>query len=255
VGSKRTRQRQLQKLAARRAAERKRQRRRRIVAGVVAFVVAAGGGTAAFFAFTGKKAPAKTSASPSAQPLVACGGTRPAAAGKKKRSFDQAPPPTIDRSRSYTATMVTSCGTIQLQLFPKVAPVAVNSFVFLARHGYFDGLFFHRVVKNFVIQGGDPLGMGSGGPGYSFKDELGGGLTYKVGTLAMANSGRNTNGSQFFIVSGPDGPRQLEHKYTIFGKVRAGLPVVRTIQDVPTNPSTQRPIRVIYIERVTISER
>ena len=210
----------------------------------------------AFLTFTGNEPSAKASPSPSGlEPLVACGGTKPAGAGTKKKTFEQAPPLTIDGKKSYTATMVTSCGSVQLQLFPRVAPVAVNSFVFLARKGFFDGLFFHRVVKNFVIQGGDPLGTGSGGPGYSFKDELRNKLTYKVGTLAMVNSGRNTNGSQFFIVSGPDGPRQLAHKYTIFGKVRSGLDVVRKIQDVQTNPTTQRPTRVIYIERVTIAER
>ena len=255
MGSKRTRQRQLQKLAARRAAERKRQRRRRLVAAGVAFAVAAGGGTVAFLAFTGNETASKTSASPTPEPIVACGGAKPPGAGTKKQKYDEAPPLTIDKAKTYTATMVTSCGSIELSLFAKAAPTTVNSFVFLARKGFYDGQFFHRIVKNFVIQGGDPNGTGSGGPGYSIKDELDNDLTYKVGTLAMANSGPNTNGSQFFIVSGPNGPRQLAHRYTIFGRVRSGLGVVRKIQNIPTNPATERPTSVIYIERVTIAAR
>src|SRR5919197_3924861 len=111
---------------------------------------------------------------------------------------------TVDANKKYTATIDTSCGKITIELDPKAAPKTVNNFVFLANQKFFDGLTFHRVVKDFVIQGGDPQGTGSGGPGYEFADELpkdG----YKLGSLAMANSGPNTNGSQFFIVTGNQG--------------------------------------------------
>ncbi|HYT30522.1 MAG TPA: peptidylprolyl isomerase, partial [Actinomycetota bacterium] len=153
---------------------------------------------------------------------------------------------------TYTATMVTSCGTITLQLLPKVAPVTVNSFVFLADHHFFDGQVFHRIAQNPpVIQGGDPTGTGSGGPGYSFKDELNNKLTYTAGTLAMANSGPNTNGSQFFIMTAAD--PQLPHNYTIFGKVLSGMDIVQKITQVPLGGQTgETPLSKVYMVKVTI---
>ena len=134
-----------------------------------------------------------------------CNDTKPPT-DPNRPTFNKPPPMTIDPAKKYTATMETSCGKITIDLDAKAAPKTVNNFVFLAKQKYYDGLTFHRVVKDFVIQGGDPKGTGSGGPGYEFEDELppdG----YKIGSLAMANSGANTNGSQFFIVTGNEGAR------------------------------------------------
>ena len=111
----------------------------------------------------------------------------------------------IDTDKRYTATMVTSHGTMVIALDPLAAPKTVNSFVFLARYHYYDGVIFHRIIPGFVLQGGDPTGTGTGGPGYKFADELPAPGRYQIGSLAMANAGPNTNGSQFFVISGPDG--------------------------------------------------
>jgi cyclophilin family peptidyl-prolyl cis-trans isomerase len=147
--------------------------------------------------------------------------------------------------------MVTSKGTLEILLDPHAAPTTVNSFVFLARWHYFDGIVFHRIIPGFVLQGGDPTGSGAGGPGYRFNDELPKAGRYEVGSLAMANAGPNTNGSQFFVISGPDGVR-LPPLYALFGKVVKGLDVVATINDVGT-PSG-KPREDVVIESVTISE-
>jgi cyclophilin family peptidyl-prolyl cis-trans isomerase len=157
----------------------------------------------------------------------------------------------IDPEKTYTATMVTSKGTLEILLDPHAAPTTVNSFVFLARWHYFDGIVFHRIIPGFVLQGGDPTGSGAGGPGYRFNDELPKAGRYEVGSLAMANAGPNTNGSQFFVISGPDGVR-LPPLYALFGKVVKGLDVVATINDVGT-PSG-KPREDVVIESVTISE-
>ena len=119
--------------------------------------------------------------------------------------FDGPPPMCIDPAKNYTAEMVTSMGTMTISLDSASAPQTVNSFVFLARYHYYDGIIFHRIIKGFVCQGGDPTGTGTGGPGYRFEDELPKAGRYEIGSLAMANAGPNTNGSQFFIISGPDG--------------------------------------------------
>ena len=116
-------------------------------------------------------------------------------------------------------------GRWSIALDPLAAPQTVNSFVFLARYHYYDGIVFHRIIPGFVLQGGDPTGTGTGGPGYRFEDELPDAGRYKVGSLAMANAGPDTNGSQFFIISGPDGVR-LPPLYSLFGKVVTGLDVV-----------------------------
>ena len=131
----------------------------------------------------------------------------------------------IDPAKRYTATMVTSKGTMTISLDPQAAPRTVNSFVFLARYHYFDGIVFHRVIPGFVLQGGDPTGTGTGGPGYKFADELPAPGRYELGSLAMANAGPDTNGSQFFVISGQDGMR-LPPSYSLFGKVVAGLDTV-----------------------------
>jgi peptidyl-prolyl cis-trans isomerase B (cyclophilin B) len=143
------------------------------------------------------------------------------------KRYNAPPPMLIDTNRTYRAIIKTNKGDIHLQLNPAEAPLTVNNFVALAREGYFDGVTFHRVVPHFVIQGGDPTGTGSGGPGYIFQDEPVK-RPYKAGTVAMANAGPNTNGSQFFICL-EDQPN-LPPSYTIFGDTVAGMDVVRNIR-------------------------
>ena len=147
---------------------------------------------------------------------------------EQRQKFDAAPPMIIDIAKTYTATMVTSKGTMELLLDAASAPVTVNSFVFLARWHYFDGIVFHRVIPGFVLQGGDPTGTGTGGPGYRFEDELPKPGRYELGSLAMANAGPNTNGSQFFITVAPT--PWLDGHHTIFGRVTKGMDVVDKIK-------------------------
>jgi cyclophilin family peptidyl-prolyl cis-trans isomerase len=157
----------------------------------------------------------------------------------------------IDTDKTYTATMVTNKGILEIVLDALGAPNTVNSFVFLARWHYYDGIVFHRIIPGFVLQGGDPTGTGAGGPGYKFKDELPKPGRYELGSLAMANAGPHTNGSQFFVISGPDGIR-LPPLYALFGKVVKGLDVVETINAIGT-PSG-KPREDVVIESVTITE-
>jgi len=175
----------------------------------------------------------------------------PDGSSEKRQKFGAVPEMFIDPEKTYTATMVTSKGTLEILLDPHAAPTTVNSFVFLARWHYFDGIVFHRIIPGFVLQGGDPTGSGAGGPGYRFNDELPKTGRYEVGSLAMANAGPNTNGSQFFVISGPDGVR-LPPLYALFGKVVKGLDVVATINDVGS-PSG-KPREDVVIESVTIIE-
>jgi cyclophilin family peptidyl-prolyl cis-trans isomerase len=177
----------------------------------------------------------------------------PAADGSsaQRRSFKSEPTMVIDPSKRYTATMVTSKGSMTIALDPQAAPRAVNSFVFLSRFHYFDGIVFHRVIPGFVLQGGDPTGTGTGGPGYKFADELPAPGRYELGSLAMANAGPDTNGSQFFVISGADGMR-LPPSYSLFGKVVAGLDVVATIDALGS--SSGKPKEKVTIESVTITE-
>jgi cyclophilin family peptidyl-prolyl cis-trans isomerase len=169
----------------------------------------------------------------------------------QRQKFDAAPPMIIDTAKNYTATMVTSKGTLEIVLDALGAPVTVNSFVYLARWHYYDGIVFHRVIPGFVLQGGDPTGTGAGGPGYRFDDELPKAGRYELGSLAMANAGPNTNGSQFFVISGPDGMR-LPPLYALFGKVVKGLDVVQTINDIGSPSGAPR--ESVVIESVTITE-
>ena len=157
----------------------------------------------------------------------------------------------IDTDKRYTATMVTSHGTLVIALDPLAAPKTVNSFVFLARYHYYDGVIFHRIIPGFVLQGGDPTGTGTGGPGYKFADELPAPGRYQVGSLAMANAGPNTNGSQFFVISGPDGVR-LPPQYALFGAVVSGGEVVAAIDALGTRSG--KPSETVTIESVTIAE-
>jgi cyclophilin family peptidyl-prolyl cis-trans isomerase len=178
----------------------------------------------------------------------------PAADGSspRKRKFDAPPPMCIDPARRYTAEMVTTKGTMVIALDTAGAPRTVNNFVVLARYHYFDGIAFHRIIPGFVIQGGDPEGTGRGGPGYRFEDELPRPGRYEVGSLAMANAGPDTNGSQFFIISGPAGVR-LPPQYSLFGKVVRGLDVVQAL-DAVGSPGAGTPKERVVMESVTITE-
>lgn len=173
------------------------------------------------------------------------------------KAYTAPPPMSIDTSARYRATLRTSCGTIVIALDAKRAPETVNNFVFLARQGFYDGLRFHRVVAGFVIQGGDPSGDGSGGPGYEIPDELPAD-GYALGSVAMANAGPDTGGSQFFIVTGD--ASALPNAFAKFGRVVKGLKVARTIESFadptadPGDPSAQTPTSPMYIYAVTISE-
>lgn len=144
------------------------------------------------------------------------------------QQWNQPPEMSIEADRSYAVKMETSKGTIELELYPEHAPKTVNNFVFLAREGFYDGTVFHRVIANFMVQGGDPTGTGRGGPGYRFEDETKGNpLRHDAKVLSMANAGPNTNGSQFFITHAPQ--PHLDGKHTVFGKVTSGAEVVDAI--------------------------
>ena len=143
--------------------------------------------------------------------------------------WESPPEMQIDVEKSYTATLETDRGAIQLELKPRDAPITVNNFVFLAREGFYDGLTFHRVIGDFMIQGGDPTGSGSGGPGYKFEDETKDNpLTHETGVISMANAGPNTNGSQFFITHSPQS--HLNGRHTVFGTVTSGQDVVDAVE-------------------------
>ena len=180
-------------------------------------------------------------------PFPALDGSAP-----KTQKFSDTPEMGIDPAKRYTATMDTSLGTIVIALDAVKAPKTVNNFVFLALHHYYDGVIFHRIIGGFMCQGGDPTGTGRGGPGYQFEDELPKAGQYELGSIAMANAGPNTNGSQFFIVSGSDGVR-LPPSYSLFGKVVKGMEVVESMQNVPTGRG-DRPNDDIVINSVTITE-
>lgn len=169
------------------------------------------------------------------------------------KTYDKVPPMLIDTGKQYTATVkMAKGGDFVIQLYPDKAPITVNSFVFLARQGYFDGVTFHRVLEGFMAQGGDPSGTGAGiEPGYKFINEDSD-LTFdKAGVVAMANAGRDTNGSQFFITFGPT--EQLNGGYTIFGQVISGMDVVNSItrRDPDQNPTFTGDA----IETITITEQ
>ncbi len=171
---------------------------------------------------------------------------------ERRTSFDGPPPMALDPAKSYTAEMVTSLGTMTIHLDPIRAPQTVNNFAFLAAWRFYDGVTFHRVINGFMVQGGDPEGTGRGDPGYRFADELPPPGRYEIGSLAMANAGPDTNGSQFFIVTGPRGVG-LPPNYSLFGKVVAGIEVADAIQNVATGPG-DRPVTDVVIESVTVTE-
>jgi cyclophilin family peptidyl-prolyl cis-trans isomerase len=278
---KNTRAKQLAKAHERRKADRRQhERKRQVTVIVVALAVALVGGGIAVAAFSGGD-DTTTAASGATQTTgatgqtstvkpepgpkeVACGGEQPRDALTPKPQFSQ-PEQVIKGGKTYTARMQTSCGTITIDLLADQAPQTVNSFVFLAEQGYFDGQRFHRLDTSIdVIQGGDPTGTGSGGPGYSIPDELSGNESYGPGVLAMANAGANSGGSQFFIVTGDKGHNlDANPNYTIFGRVTRGLDVAKTIQQLPIQDpnaaasgdlSGQQPAQAVYIEKITIQE-
>lgn len=186
--------------------------------------------------------------------VVGCSNTT--SGGKPvAKTYDAPPAITIDQNKSYTAAVKTSKGDITIELLAKDAPTAVNNFVFLSRERFYENVKFHRVIKGFMVQTGDPTGTGRGGPGYRFADELTNAPRsgYKRGAVAMANAGPNTNGSQFFIM---DADYPLPPNYVAFGRVTAGQDVVGTIASVPVGGSeNSTPRDDVTIESVTITER
>lgn len=199
---------------------------------------------------------------PGSAPEVTATGTQPASGGldscpaagsptDRTTSFDAAPQLCIDPERTYTADVKTDAGDVRIELLADKAPNTVNNFVVLSRMNYYNGVTFHRVIPGFMIQGGDPEGTGMGGPGYTFEDELPQAGEYQVGSLAMANAGPNTNGSQFFIVTGDAGVG-LPPQYSLFGKVTSGMDVVQKIE--ADGSDSGQPTKVHTIESVTITE-
>jgi len=166
------------------------------------------------------------------------------------KTYSSAPPLVIDPARRYTARLVTPLGDISAELYAEKATQTVNNFVFLSREGYYDGVTFHRVIKGFMAQGGDPTGTGRGGPGYTFADEFDPSLRHDgPGVLSMANAGPGTNGSQFFITHGPT--PHLDDRHTVFGRVTEGMDVVLAIPE--RDPMTAREPG-LAITRVEIEE-
>jgi len=185
---------------------------------------------------------------------TACGAEAPEPAAAM--TFDAPEDQNLDPEALITATISTSCGDIVVELDPSLAPETVNSFVFLARSGYFDGTVSHRVYPEFVVQAGDPTATGIGGPGYTIPDELPErGFLYSAGVLAMANAGAGTTGSQFFIMLG-DAP--LPNDYSYFGNVVSGTETLQAIAAIPLGQSIRGevsvPMETLYIETVTIAE-
>ncbi|AVF21001.1 peptidyl-prolyl cis-trans isomerase [Paenibacillus larvae subsp. larvae] len=178
------------------------------------------------------------------------------------KTWSKPPEMAIDTNKTYTAKIETGKGDFVIELFSKDAPKTVNNFVFLAKEGFYNNVKFHRIIKPFMIQTGDPSGTGTGGPGYTFEDELNTAHTYEPGIVAMANRGPNTNGSQFFICTGEQakGLNKVPN-YTIFGRVKDGMDVVNAIADTPVkqNPnsndsSPSMPTEDVIIKSVTITE-
>ncbi len=272
--SKRTRQRELARLRARRDAERQRVRRRRALLSygglaVVVAVTAVLGGL-----WLNRDEPASTAAAtsttpstttppndaradaPTAPATVACGGKIP---GRVKHpTFKSAPKNKVDAGKTYLATFQTSCGGFTVRLDPKKAPITTANFVFLAGRKFYDSTWFHRIVPGgqagiAVVQGGDPQGSGRGGPGYTIKDELPDSpAAYKKYSVAMANGGPNSGGSQFFI-STADNSKGLQADYSVFGQVVDGQAVVDKIAAVPVGgQSGDIPAEAVWIEKLTV---
>jgi len=175
--------------------------------------------------------------------------TQPAANGKQ---WSNPPAMQIDTNKTYLAEVETSKGNFTIELFAKDAPNTVNSFVFLAKEGFYENIIFHRIIETFMIQTGDPTGTGMGGPGYKYADELPSKVGYEPGIVAMANSGPDTNGSQFFICTG-DAAEGLKNDYTIFGKVIEGMDNVTAIAKTPVGADPLTGHKSYPTEKITIN--
>jgi cyclophilin family peptidyl-prolyl cis-trans isomerase len=205
---------------------------------------------------------APTAAKPVAPPPAAAAAASPSpsasAGGSSSMQWSSPPAMAIDQNKQYNATIDTNVGSMKAQLYVKDAPNTVNNFVFLARQHFYDGVPFHRIIANFMVQTGDPTGSGRGGPGYRFNDELPRDKDYDAGTLAMANAGPNTQGSQFFIVHA-NPKAQLPKNYTIFGKLTDGMDILDKIAKTPVKPSASGepsvPTQDVHINSVTIEEK
>jgi cyclophilin family peptidyl-prolyl cis-trans isomerase len=222
-----------------RAAKRRQNTRRTVIIAIVGVLVL---GTGALL-FTSTKTPATSTTIASAVVkkaqnkadalAIAAGCPASTSARANTLTWKKAPPMTIDKSKAYYAHFHTTAGDFVVKLDPKAAPVTVNNFVFLAEHKFYDCVIFHRVIPDFVVQGGDPTGVGTGGPGYTIVDELPtlGAPTYPLYSLAMANTGQpNSGGSQFFIITGVNG-EALPASYSLFGQIVSGQAVAKTIND------------------------
>jgi cyclophilin family peptidyl-prolyl cis-trans isomerase len=221
--------------------------------GGAATAQAAATGAAPTVAAAASRAPSVASAATTA------GGAANASDPSSRNNKYKAPPAmTIDKAKKYTATIVTNKGTMKAELYADTAPITVNNFVFLAKDGFYDGVTFHRIVAGFVVQGGDPTGTGTGGPGYKFADEpIPANRNYEKGTLAMANSGPNTNGSQFFIcLDNLTAKGALPKQYNLFGKVTDGLDTLDKILAVPrtmgSDGAQSKPTEKVFMQTVTI---
>jgi len=190
---------------------------------------------------------------PSAAPTVSPSPT--------PKTWSAPPSMQIDPKKTYTAEVKTSKGSFTIELMASKAPKTVNNFVFLAKEHYYDGVTFHRIIETFMVQTGDPTGTGAGGPGYKFEDELPPAEPYAPGIVAMANAGKNTNGSQFFICTGPDSANLNQiPNYTVFGKITAGMETVQAIAKTPvkSNPKSgepSMPTEKVTIDAITITEK
>jgi cyclophilin family peptidyl-prolyl cis-trans isomerase len=192
--------------------------------------------------------------------ITACSPQKQESQPKPYKQWDKPPAMQINPNKTYIAHVDTNKGKFSIELFAKDAPKTVNNFVFLAREKFYDGLTFHRIVKDFVIQGGDPEGNGTGGPGYTFEDELSRKHQYVKGVVAMANPGPNRNGSQFFIGNGPRVEvLNTQPDYTIFGKVIQGMDTVEKISNVPVKQDSRGemniPLEKVTINKITIEEK
>ena len=253
------RQRQKQARAAAREAERKaaarRELRRRVFIGL-----GLGGAVAVFLLAVGTFGSDEPEVPEALEAFrnqpTACGGSVPEP--PEEMQFDRPINQAIRPEATVTATLVTSCGEIVIELDNADFPDTVNNFVFLARNGYYDGTAFHRIASGFVIQGGDPTASGRGGPGYVIDDEFPPeGFVYEPGVVAMANAGRGTTGSQFFIVTG-DQAATLNPNFNVVGRVVEGMDVVERIEQVPTRTQSgtverSYPTESVYLESVTIT--
>jgi cyclophilin family peptidyl-prolyl cis-trans isomerase len=200
--------------------------------------------------------------------ITACSSSQPSStspttltpAASSAKQWSTPPAMQINTSKTYFASVDTSLGTFKIQLYANESPNTVNNFVFLSLQGFYNGVKFHRVIQNFMIQTGDPTATGTGGPGYKFADELPPKHSYDPGIVAMANSGKNTNGSQFFICTGPQAVNLNSiPNYTQFGKVVEGMDVVQKIAAVPVGPGnpneTSRPVNLPVINKIVITEQ